>query len=50
MLMNFLYIKGTGASHILRQTTVRVADNKACGADSENMLCAGKFKFSLFKK
>jgi len=43
------FVLGTGSSHILRQTSIRVIENRACGADSENMLCAGKI-IVKFKK
>jgi len=33
--------QGTGRPYILRQTSITIKPNTKCGANSDNMLCAG---------
>lgn len=34
--------QGTGKPYILRQTSITIKENSKCGANSDNMLCAGE--------
>ncbi len=46
----FLCLKistGTGPAHVLRQASISVVNNHECGANSDNMLCAGKLFTSV---
>jgi hypothetical protein len=33
---------GTGSSFVLRETTISVSNIQECGANSDNMICAGQ--------